>query len=378
MSKRAPLNRFSLSVAILFSGTTLLSACGLTPVQTTPAAGLVVADHLNSPQGVFLSSDGALYITDSGTGGPDTYTVPGGPDGGGPTTAHTGMTAAVIRVSPSGQRSTVALVPSEREGTDTSGASRLTELGGQMYVSSGHWIAGASIQQPAHVGTLVRLGATLTDVGNLWAYESTNDPDKQGADSHPYALAAGPDGQLWVADAGGNDLLRVDPATGTVSLVTVFDPVANVNPPANTPPVSQAVPTGIAFLNDGSAYVSLLPGYPFLPGAGKVVRVAQDSSRSDYATGLTTVTDLRAGPDGNLYAVELGTFGAMGPTPGTGAIVRIKAGGVKETVLTGLNTPTSITFNAQGDAFLTVNGAAAPGTGQVLRWDRLTQRPALP
>ena len=33
------------------------------------------------------------------------------------------------------------------------------------------------------------------------------------------SLAAGPDGQLYVADAGGNDLLKVDSATGTVSLV---------------------------------------------------------------------------------------------------------------------------------------------------------------
>ena len=160
--------------------------------------------------------------------------------------------------------------------------------------------------------------------------------------------------------------------------MTVFDNIPNANPGQGVPPFSQAVPTGIAFLNDGNAYVSLLPGYPFTPGAAKVVRVAQDGSKSDYATGLSTVTDLCRAPDGNLYAVQLGQFGARGPTPGTGSIVRIKAGGVKKTVLSGLDTPTSIAFNAKGDAFISVNGAAAPGTGQVLRWDKLTKRAALP
>ena len=180
-----------------------------------------------------------------------------------------------------------------------------------------------------------------------------------------------------MTDAGGNDLLRVNPTTRAVSLVTVFANLPNANPAVGTPPVSQAVPTGVAFLNDGGAYVSLLPGFPFVPGASKVVRVAADGSQTDYATGLSATTDLSTGPDGNLYAVQLGRFGAQGPQPGTGSIVRIRAGRFKETVLSGLNTPTSIAFNPAGDAFVTVNGAVAPGTGQVLRWDRLTTRPAL-
>ena len=123
--------------------------------------------------------------------------------------------------------------------------------------------------------------------------------------------------------------------------------------------------------------MSLLPGFPFTPGSSKVVRVASDGSKTDYATGLTMTTDLRTGPDGNLYAVELGEFGEQGPTPGTGSVIRIKAGGVKETVLSGLDTPTSLAFNQNGDAFITVGGAAAPGAGQVRRWDKLTTKAAL-
>ena len=60
-------------------------------------------------------------------------------------------------------------------------------------------------------------------------------------ESHPYGMAAGPDGWLWVADAGANDLLRVNPATGEIALVTAFDglPGAFPNPRRNdavTPP----------------------------------------------------------------------------------------------------------------------------------------------
>lgn len=360
---------FTLSAALL---------CACTTIQP-PADGLVVADHLNGPQGVYVKTDGTLLITDTGTGGTlGTFTTPGGPGSPAPESNTYGNTATIVEISTTGARTVLASLPSVAGKTETSGAGRVTELNGHVYATTGHWSAGASIGQLSHTAVLVQLGpGTVSDLANLWTFEATNDPDKQGADSHPYALVAGPDGNLWMTDAGGNDLLRVNPTTGAVSLVTVFANLPNANPAAGTPPTSQAVPTGVAFLNDGSAYVSLLPGFPFVPGASKVVRVAGDGSQTDYATGLSATTDLRTGPDGNLYAVELGRFGAQGPLPGTGSIVRIRAGGVKETVLSGLNTPTSIAFNTLGDAFVTVNGAAAPGTGQVLRWDRLTSRRAL-
>lgn len=170
----------------------------------------------------------------------------------------------------------------------------------------------------------------------------------------------------------------MNPATGAVSVVTVFRPLPNPAPGPNLPPVLSAVPTGLALLPDGAIAVSLLPGYPFPAGASKVVRVdPATGAQSDYATGLSMTTDLRAGPDGNLYATQLGQFGERGPVPGTGSVVRIRPGGAKETVLAGLDTPTSIAFDAAGNAFVAVNGAAAPGTGQVLRFDGFTARGAI-
>lgn len=357
--------------------TALLSGCTPMPAPVVHQ-GTVVAQGLNGPQGVHVSADGTLWIADSGTGGPGTFTTPGGPGSTEPTTNNYGDTARLVRVSPGGVSTDVATLPSVAGAEGAEGASRVADLGGKLYITSGHWSAGASIEQLPKTTALLRLdGNSTTEIANFWTFEKANDPDKQGADSHAYGLAAGPDGKLWVTDAGGNDLLRVDPMTGMIALVTVFDNLPNANPGPGVPPSSQAVPTGIAFLNDGAAYVSLLPGFPFTPGSSKVVRVASDGSKTDYATGLTMTTDLRTGPDGNLYAVELGEFGEQGPTPGTGSVIRIKAGGVKETVLSGLDTPTSLAFNQNGDAFITVGGAAAPGAGQVRRWDKLTTKAAL-
>jgi hypothetical protein len=129
---------------------------------------------------------------------------------------------------------------------------------------------------------------------------------------------------------------------------------------------SDPVPTGVAFGEDGNIYVSFLPGFPFLPGSAKVVKVTADGQVSDYATGLTMVTDLRKGPDGALYAVQLGQFTEQGPVPNSGSIVRVKAGDGSEVVAADLSFPTSIDFNADGDAYVTINGVGAPGSGEVV------------
>ncbi len=132
------------------------------------------------------------------------------------------------------------------------------------------------------------------------------------------------------------------------------------------------VPTAVAFDGDGNMYVSLLPGFPFLPGSAKVVKVTADGQVSDYATGLTMITDLRSGPDGQLYAVQMGQFTEQGPVPNSGAILRIKEGGASEAVLSGLSFPTSIDFTTAGDAYVTTNGVGAPGSGELVLFTGVT------
>ncbi|MFQ5856042.1 MAG: ScyD/ScyE family protein, partial [Anaerolineae bacterium] len=184
----------------------------------------------------------------------------------------------------------------------------------------------------------------------------------------------GPDGNLWVADAAGNDLLKIDPTTGEIELVAVFDGVPGPfpNPNRGGAMESDPVPTGVAFDEEGNLYVSFLPGVPFLPGAAKVVQVTPDGQVSDYATGLTMLTDLRTGPNGNLYAVQFGVFTEEGPVPNSGAIIRVGAGDASKVVVDGLSFPTSIDFNADGDAYVTINGVGPPGSGAVVLYKGLT------
>jgi hypothetical protein len=106
--------------------------------------------------------------------------------------------------------------------------------------------------------------------------------------------------------------------------------------------------------------------------------VSTDGTVSDYATGLTTLTDLRFGPDGNLYAVQFGRFSQQGPQPNSGAIIRVQAGNASEVVVDGLLFPTSIAFSAAGDAFVTTGGVGAPGSGQVVQFSALTSMEGTP
>src|SRR5690606_13647899 len=132
------------------------------------------------------------------------------------------------------------------------------------------------------------------------------------------------------------------------------------------------VPTGVAFDDDGNALVSLLSGAPFVPGGTKVVRVTPDGETSDYATGLTMLTDLRRGPDGEVYAVQFAIFTDQGPTPNSGALVRVPEGDASEVVVEGLPFPTSVDFSADGAAYITINGVGAPGSGQVILVEGVT------
>lgn len=334
-----------------------------------------MATGLNGPQGVLVTGDGTLCVTEDGLGGPTTFTAPARQ---GTAEGSYGNTARVIRVAADGTQSVVTNTLSVNvHGIGPTGGGKIVMIGSNIYIGNGVWNAGFSILRPTQASEVLRIeGNTATGVANVFAFEAATNPDgvpaaQGGIDSHAYGLTAGPDGQLYVADAGANAVFRVNPTTGAVSLVASLA--------GRTGTGQQSVPTGAAFGNDGSLYVSLLGGAPFPSGAARVVKVA-GSAVSDFATGMTMLTDVERGPDGNLYAVS---FGRFAPAPGSnpfvanaGSVIRLKANGDKETVLSGLNYPTSIAFNAAGDAYVAENGVGAPGSGRVVRYAALTRYPA--
>lgn len=344
------------------------------PLPDIPG-GTIVASGFTGPQGVLVDPDGNVWVVDSGVGGDETVQIPG--ENGEMTELTIGMTARIVQVAPDGAQTDAAILPSISfvETGESAGGARLALLDGVLYATSGGWESDGSADPPALMATVVRVdGGDVTAVADMWAFEKTNNPDGLILEAHPYGLAAGPDGWLWVADAGANDLLRVNPATGEVVLVATFDglPGAFPNPDRNDAVEADPVPTGVAFDGEGNAYVSLLSGAPFIPGSAKVLRVSPEGEVSDYAVGLTTLTDITRGPDGELYAIQFGLFTEQGPSPNSGAVVRVKEGGASEVVVGELPFPTGIAFDSDGNAYVTINGVGAPGSGAVVRFDALT------
>ncbi|MFZ1757146.1 MAG: ScyD/ScyE family protein [Caldilineaceae bacterium] len=370
--------------AIIFALVLLLSAIGIVGsalAQSEDNGGVVVADGFNSPQGILVTRNGSLWVVDSGVGGINESSAMD-PNTGEVVTAKVGNTSRVMQVQPDGTQTEISKLPSVVAGTDTTGGGRLVILNGVLYATSGVWVQAARDEPLANTAAIleVRQG-DVKEIARPWEVEKADNPDGFVVESHPYGMAAGPDGLLYVTDAGANTLLTVNPKTGAVEVIAVFDGIASPipNPGRGGALESDPVPTGVAFGEDGTIYVSLLPGFPFLPGASKVVTVDPDTGEvSDYATGLTMLTDLRTGPDGELYGVQLGVFTDQGPVADSGAVLRIAQGTGSEMLLDGLSFPTSIDFDADGNGYVLVNGVGAPGTGQVIRFDELTAAEGTP
>ncbi|MCB0063433.1 MAG: ScyD/ScyE family protein [Caldilineaceae bacterium] len=384
-------NYWTLSIAL--AAALYLTACQ--PIQAPPAQNATIpasaesaepaamedhtiAEGLNGPQGILVDADGAIWVIDAGLGGEDdlTFVAPGE----GPVTGKYGESARVVRIDADGTTTDVAMLPSIAAGQDIIGGARLALLDGTLYATVGQWYGGLG-DRPANLAAVVTVGEDgITEVANTWEIENGQNPDPHTVDTHPYGIAAGPDGMLWVADAGANDLLKLDPATGEAELVAVFAglPGPFPNPERGDAMETDPVPTGVAFDADGNAYVSLLTGFPFIPGSAKVMMVDADGTVSDYATGLTMLTDIRTAPNGQMYAVQFGIFGEQGPTPNSGAIVRIGEGDTSEIVAAELSFPTSLDFDSDGNAYVTINGVGAPGSGAVMMLPGLTEREGTP
>lgn len=347
--------------------TLILALLALFALASAQDTGETVAGGLNGPMGLMVDPDGNVWVVDSGVGGDEILEITS-PEGE-LMSAPVGDTSRVIRIAPDGSQTEVAVLPSVLMGQEAIGAARLAMLDGTVYITSGGWIEVPGADPRPKTAAVVRVAeGETTQVADLWAFENENNPDGFVKESHPYGVAVH-DGALLVADAGANDLLRVDPATGEVSLVAVFDGLPGMIPNdlRGGAQENDPVPTGVTVDEGGNIYVSFLPGFPPLPDSAKIVRVTPEGEVSDYVTGLNILTDLQAAPNGFLYAVQMADFGEQGPTPDSGRVFRVSEGEATE-VLSGLAFPTAIAFNAQGDAYLTINGAGAPGTGEVVRF----------
>ena len=142
--------------------------------------------------------------------------------------------------------------------------------------------------------------------------------------SNPFAVAALPGGGALVADAEGNELLKVGPR-GKITTVARIKPrtvespdLGPEGPPAGTPMPSEGVATSVAVGSDGYWYVGELRGFPATPGTSQIWRIKPGSKNAvcrpgrpnkgackRHADGFTSIVGMSAGPRGSLYVVSL-------------------------------------------------------------------------
>ena len=166
-----------------------------------------------------------------------------------------------------------------------------TNVWGTTYALTG---AGGEPGAPLHAGrrdaVQAAAGHAPLKIADIGKYQ-LKDPDPYNqedvpTESNPFGVAALRDGTVLVADAAGNDLLRVWPnghiktvarlKPRTVKVPTGYPPPPDF-PPAGTPIVSEAVATSVTVGSDGYWYVGELRGFPATPGTSQIWRIKPGS-----------------------------------------------------------------------------------------------------
>lgn len=240
---------------------------------------------------------------------------------------------------------------------------------------------------------------TIVAVLDIIAYQE-GDPDPVDQDdfpeeSNPYGLAVLPNGDALVADAAGNDLIRVTPE-GDATTMARFDLetvatdhlppelIEELELPAEI--TAEAVPTSVALGKDGAIYVGELKGFPFRPGSSHVWRIDPDADGAFCsvnepdpdctiaAGGFTAIQDIAINQNnGTLYVYELAAEGVLAFEAGfesgefpSAVLLKVKIDRRTELVAGQLSQPGGVTVARNGTVFVT-DGVFDPGGGRLAR-----------
>lgn len=186
--------------------------------------------------------------------------------------------------------------------------------------------------------------------------------------SNPFNVDWDEAGNMYIADAGANSIVKRDAVSGEFSIVKTLEQFPNPLPFG--PPLVDPVPTKPLRKPDGTFYVSQLTGFPFIEGAANIYSLDAAGNLSVHAEGFTCVTDMAFDPsDGNLCIMQFGVFGDVDGTLnfklGTAAVIKLLPDGSRDTIAQGIGgLAPSFTFDGDGNLYV-----VDLVFGQVLRYD---------
>ena len=309
-------------------GRLLLAACcgaltvlaGVATAQASPAHGpVVVVSGLNNPRQLSLVHDDVLLIAEAGKGG--TIATITSPEGGTQGLGYTGSVSAVLAPDFAHNQHPLRIVtgllsaanaengPEGPKGGGATGpdgvSARSLNRIGVVETTFGPNTPNAAKPFDGRLLLTTPFGP-IRPFANITAFEQRHDPDRMGVDSNPYAVLAYRGGWL-VADAAGNDVLRVD-RFGHISVFHVFPnvksgPCATQFDPAPPFKGCNFVPTSLATDRWGNVYVGGLSG--LTPGQAQVVKLDNHGRVLKVWNGFTSVTGVAVGDDGALYVSQL-------------------------------------------------------------------------
>ncbi|WP_243754068.1 ScyD/ScyE family protein [Labedaea rhizosphaerae] len=331
----------------------------------------VIASGLDNPRGLAFARDGSLYVAEAGAGGAGPCQP--GPEGG---EVCFGTSGAITKIGHGHQYRVLAGLPSTAapDGSQAIGPSDVTFKDGRLTFTVGLGADPAvRADLPAagrNLGWLLQAGRHgVSRIADIAGYEAVANPDGGVPDSNPNSVLATSSGYV-VADAGGNDLVKVSGRHHTVSTIATFpSQMVDAPPFLGLPPGTQipmeAVPTSVVRGPDGAYYVGQLTGFPFVPGKASVWRVVPGHAPKIVARGFTNIIDLGFDRRGTLYVLEIAKNGLLSEDP-TGALIKVGRHGEQHVVMsTGLITPGGLAL--RGDAAYVSNCGTCAGGGQVLR-----------